>query len=96
MTQKILFPGEDGGICVLHPTGELPIADVAQKDVPAGTPYLIVEDDVIPSDRSFRGAWEADFSNPDGTGIGADAYFAAKAEAERLAAEAAEAEEVPE
>jgi len=94
---KILFPNSEGGICVLHPTGELPIEDVCQKDVPAGTPYLIVEDDVIPSDRSFRGAWEADFSNPDGYGIGADAWFAAKA-----AAEAAEqtvdepAEEVPE
>ena len=93
---KILYPNSEGGVSVIHPTGELPIADVAQKDVPAGTPYLIVEDDVIPSDRSFRGAWEADFSNPDGTGIGADAYFAAKAEAERLAAETAEAEEVPE
>ena len=93
---KVLYPLPEGGVCVLHLTGELPIEDVCQKDVPAGTPYLIVEDDVIPSDRSFRNAWEADFSNPDGTGIGSDAYFAAKAEAERLAAEAAEAEEVPE
>ena len=79
---KILYPNPDGGICVIHPTGELPIEDICQKDVPAGVPYLIVEDDVIPSDRSFRGAWEADFSNPDGTGIGADAYFAAKAAAQ--------------
>ena len=79
---KILYPNPDGGICVIHPTGELPIEDICQKDVPAGTPYLIVEDDVIPSDRSFRNAWEADFSNPDGTGIGADAYFAAKAAAQ--------------
>ena len=79
---KILYPNPDGGICVIHPTGELPIEDVCQKDVPAGTPYLIVEDDAIPSDRTFRGAWEADFSNPDGYGIGADAWFAAKAAAE--------------
>ena len=79
---KILYQNKDGDLCVIHPTGELPIEDVCQKDVPAGTPYLIVEDDVIPSDRSFRGAWEADFSNPDGTGIGADAYFAAKAAAQ--------------
>ena len=102
---KILHPNPNGGICVIIPTGELPIEDVCQKDVPAGTPYLIVEDDVIPSDRSFRNAWEADFSNPDGYGIGPDAWFAAKAaaeaaaEAERLAAEEAAAEqteEVPE
>ena len=73
---KILYQNENGGICVIIPTGELPIEDVCQKDVPAGTPYLIVEDDVIPSDRTFRNAWEADFSNPDGYGIGADAWFA--------------------
>ena len=68
---KILFPNPEGGVSIIIPTGELSIEDVCQKDVPAGTPYLIVEDDVIPSDRSFRGAWEADFSNPDGYGEGA-------------------------
>ena len=73
---KILFQNPDGSLSVIHPTGELPIEDVCQKDVPAGTPYLVVEDDAIPSDRSFRNAWEADFSNPDGYGIGADAWFA--------------------
>ena len=75
---KILFQNIEGGLSVIHPTGEIPIADVAQKDVPAGVPYLIVSEDDIPSDRTFRNAWEADFSNPDGYGIGADAYFAAK------------------
>ena len=79
---KILFQNSKGGLSIIHPTGALPIEDLAQKAVPAGTPYLIVEDDVIPSDRSFRNAWEADFSNPDGYGIGADAWFAAKAAAE--------------
>ena len=76
---KIIYPNEEGGVSIVIPSGELPFEDVCQKDVPAGTPYLIVEDDAIPSDRSFRNAWEADFSNPDGHGIGADAYFAAKA-----------------
>ena len=76
---KILYPNADGGVTVVIPTGELSIEDVCQKDVPAGAPYLIVEDDVVPSDRSFRNAWEADFSNPDGHGIGSQAYFAAKA-----------------
>ena len=77
---KIIYPHPEveGGICVIHPSGEIPFEDVCQKDVPAGTPYLIVEDDAIPSDRSFREAWEADFSNPDGYGIGADAWFAAQ------------------
>lgn len=68
---KILYPNSEGGISVVHPSGELPIEDVCRKDVPANTPYLLVEDNVIPSDRSFRNAWEADFSNPDGYGEGA-------------------------
>ena len=73
---KILYQNSEGGLSVIHPTGELPIEDVCQKDVPAGVPYLIVSEDDIPSDRTFRNAWEADFSNPDGYGIGADAWFA--------------------
>ena len=96
---KILYQNDQDGLSVIHPTGELPIEDVCQKDVPAGIPYLIVEDDVVPFDRSFRNAWEADFSNPDGYGIGPDAWFAAKAAAEAAAAEQtvdAPAEEVAE
>jgi len=84
---KILYLNSEGSICILHATGELPIEDVCQKDVPAGVPYLIVSEDDVPSDRTFRNAWEADFSNPDGYGIGADAYFAAKAAAEQAADE---------
>ena len=76
--KRIIYQNETGGISVIIPTGELPIEDVAQKDVPAGVPYLLADVADIPDDRTFRGAWEADFSNPDGYGIGADAYFAAK------------------
>lgn len=65
---KILHPNGSGGICVVHPTGELPIEQVAFKDVPNGVPYLFVEDEDILSDRTYREAWEADFSNPDGHG----------------------------
>lgn len=85
--ERIIYPTPDGGVAVIIPTGELPIEDVAKKDVPAGTPYLITTTDVVPSDRTFRDAWEADFSNPDGYGIGADAWFAAKAAAEQAADE---------
>ena len=73
---KIIYQNQEGGVSVIHSTGELPIEDVCQKDVPAGVPYLIVTTDDIPSDHTFRNAWEADFSNPDGYGIGADAWFA--------------------
>jgi hypothetical protein len=81
MTRSILYPQDNGNLAIVIPTGELPIEDVAQKDVPAGIPYLLVPSNDIPSDRTFRNAWEADFSNPDGHGLGADAYFAAQQEA---------------
>jgi hypothetical protein len=73
---KILYPNPEGGICVVHPTGAVDVQDVCHKDIPAGTPYLIIEDGVLPSDRAFRNAWEADFSNPTGTSIGREAWFA--------------------
>jgi hypothetical protein len=57
--QRIIFQNAEGGVSVIIPTGELPIEEVAAKDVPEGVPYEIVEDDAIPSDRFFRGAWVA-------------------------------------
>jgi hypothetical protein len=75
-TSRIIFQNESGGVSVIIPTGELPIEHVARKDVPAGIPYLLINAADIPADRTFRGAWEADFSTPDGYGLGADAYFA--------------------
>jgi hypothetical protein len=54
---KIIYTNNEGGVSVIHPTGELSIEEVAAKDVPDGIPYEIVEDDAIPSDRTFRGAW---------------------------------------
>lgn len=54
---KIIYQNESGGVSVIIPTGELSIEEVAKKDVPAGVSYEIVEDDAIPSDRTFRDAW---------------------------------------
>ena len=79
MNQRIIYPTDDGGVAVIIPTGDIEIAEVARKDVPAGVAYKIVDVADIPSDRTFRGAWEADFTNPDGVGIGADAWFAEQA-----------------
>lgn len=55
--QRIIFQNESGGVSVIIPTGELPIEEVAKKDVPAGVSYEIVSVDAIPSDRYFRNAW---------------------------------------
>jgi hypothetical protein len=54
---RIIFQNESGGVSVIIPTGELPIEEVAAKDVPEGVAYEIVEDDAIPVDRFFRNAW---------------------------------------
>ena len=42
----------------LEGTDEEKLIHVANKDLPTGTKYEIVEDDYPPSDKSFRDAWE--------------------------------------
>lgn len=76
VNQRIIYPTSEGGVAVLIPTGELPVEEVARKDVPPGVPYKFITTDELPPDRDFRNAWEADFSEPDGHGIGAEAWFA--------------------
>jgi len=68
MSHAIIYPQDNGIIALVMPTGELPIELVAQKDVPAGKPYLIVPYDDIPADHTFFGAWEADFTNAEVAG----------------------------
>ena len=58
-SQRIIYSNPDGTVSVIIPTGELPIEEVAAKDVPEGVAYEIVEDDAIPTDRFFRNAWVA-------------------------------------
>lgn len=60
MNQRIIYPTDEGGVAVIIPAAEcgLSIEEIATKDVPAGKPYKIVDVSDIPSDRTFRGAWE--------------------------------------
>jgi len=59
MNQRIIFQTDDG-VAVIVPAPEcgLTIEEIAAKDVPAGKPYKIVDVADIPSDRTFRSAWE--------------------------------------
>ncbi|MGD9610760.1 MAG: hypothetical protein AB7U59_15250 [Desulfovibrionaceae bacterium] len=83
MQQYIIYPLDGGGIAIICPCDcGLPVVEIAAKDVPAGVPYRIVDASEIPADRTFRAAWEADFSAPDGHGLGAEAWFAARQAAE--------------
>lgn len=65
--KRIVYPGADGGIEILIPAQDSQIEHLI-KAVPAGKPYKIVDVTDIPTDRTYRDAWEADFSNPDGFG----------------------------
>ena len=58
---KIIYQTDDGGVAIITPTPEaleiMPIEEIAQKDVPTGKKYVIVPDDAIPTDRTYRDAW---------------------------------------
>jgi len=60
MNSRIIYPTDDGGVAVIIPAPEcgLTIEQIAIKDVPAGKEYKIVDVEDIPSDRTFRNAWE--------------------------------------
>jgi len=81
MSQVIIYPNEDGWLSVVIPAPEcgLTIEEIARKDVPAGKPYHIIDESLIPEDLTFFNAWQADFSSPDGNGIGHTAWFAEQA-----------------
>ena len=52
---KIIYTNSDGTVSIINPTGDV---NDAIKDVPSGLSYEIVEDSVIPTDRTFRNAWK--------------------------------------
>jgi hypothetical protein len=58
--KRILYQTEDGGVAVIVPTDNcgLTVEEIATKDVPSGRPYKIVDVSEVPSDRTFRNAWE--------------------------------------
>lgn len=61
MNKRIIYQNDSGGVSVIVPSQEYLIShsieQLAQKDVPAGKSYQIVDVSEIPSDRTFRDAW---------------------------------------
>ena len=63
MNSRIIYPTDDG-VAIIVPAPEWlaqegnTIEVLAQMRVPEGTPYKIVDVADIPSDRTFRNAWE--------------------------------------
>lgn len=64
MEKRIIYKNDNGGVTVLIPSKRClqtyTIEQIAEKDVPEGKPYKIVNVSDIPSDRTFRDAWEID------------------------------------
>jgi hypothetical protein len=60
MDHRIIYPTPGGGVAIIVPAAGsgLTLEQIAAKDVPAGVPYKIVHVSEIPSDRTFRDAWE--------------------------------------
>ena len=64
---RLIYEGENGVAAVLTPapnflttlsgTDEEKLIHIANKDLPTGTKYEIIGDDVDLSDRTFRNAW---------------------------------------
>jgi hypothetical protein len=62
MEKRIIYPTDNGGVAVIIPSPEYlethTIEELVAKDVPQGKPFKIVDVSDIPSDRTFRDAWE--------------------------------------
>jgi hypothetical protein len=59
MNQRIIYPTDDGGVAIIIPADcGLTVEEIAAKDVPEGKPFKIVDAEDIPTDRTFRNAWE--------------------------------------
>lgn len=58
--KRIIYPNNEGGVSVIVPSPKWngTLEELAVKDVPAGKPFKIIDASEIPSDRTFRNAWE--------------------------------------
>lgn len=60
--KRIIYPTDDGGVAVIIPAPEFlkthTIEELAVKDVPSGKAYQIIDEADVPSNRTFRNAWE--------------------------------------
>ena len=62
MSQVIIYPNDNGTVAVMAPALEcgLTIEEIADKDVPTGKPYQIVDASELPKEP--QEAWEWDYA----------------------------------
>jgi len=62
MDKLIIYPTDWGGVAIVIPAPEYleshTIEELAAKDVPQGKPFKIIDASELPSDFTFRDAWE--------------------------------------
>jgi len=86
--KRIIYKTDEGmAIIVPSPNWAGTLEELASKDVPSGSEYWIVEDTDLPSDKTYRSAWEIN----DGV-VGVNSTKAAAIDAEVAAKAAADAE----
>jgi hypothetical protein len=91
--QAIIYPNETT-VSFIRPLSDAhSIQEIARKDVPFGVPYRIIDAALIPADRTYREAWTADFSAPDGVGLGQNRWWIEQFMAEIAQLEAQEESE---
>ena len=81
---KVILYSVENQICIIYPTGQIPVDDVALKDVPENTPYIIMDSSDLPKDLAYIDAWNVDFSKPHGFGIGHTRWSELQKEKEAL------------
>jgi hypothetical protein len=73
---KIAY-NDSEGLKILVPVIDIDINILADKDVPVGIYYKIIQDSDLPL-REFRGAWELEINegNADGIGLTPEQFYA--------------------
>ena len=59
---RIIYPNDADGVAIVVPAPGIEQTE-ALNAVPTGKPYLIVDASDMPTDRTFRNAWQADFTD---------------------------------
>lgn len=55
--KRVIYPNDEGGVSIIVPAPGVTLEQVLEA-VPAGKTYKIVDVSDIPTDRTFRNAWE--------------------------------------
>lgn len=61
-TYRIIYPNDNDGVAVVVPAPGIKQTE-ALRAVPTGKPYLVMDVSDMPTDKLFRDAWQADFTD---------------------------------